>query len=309
MAKETLSIVDIEPEKPSNTVVVGETGVGKTHFNIQTAENYAKGVPENGSKPRKGIILNFQNESDYDKFRTLEPTPEQIIKFVNQQKIEIRQIKAFDEFGKPINTAKKLEIMKSIPLYFRDGLVIYDDMDKYNKFSQDQDFVGSLMGNRHIGFDAIFAHQSWRKISVTELENLKYVRVHHTNDTPMSMPPEKREVIEMDLCMLAYYAVDTQYQLATDMFELNKITKKDRDIFRSYHVNVDMREKKLWPISEHNFNIAIKRYCSEFPGIIKTEMVSMIFQEIMEHKQRNDSKMQQLAVKRLQAKFARYLKK
>ncbi len=310
MANEPIEepINKLEPIKPFNTVVIGETGVGKTHFNIETLKAYAKGVPENGTPPRKGIVLNFQNESDYDIFRTLDPTPESIVQFVTQKRIEVRQIKAL-EHGKTINTARKLEIMALIPQYFRDGLVAYDDIDGYSTFSQDPDFVGSLMGNRHRGCDGIFAHQSWRKIGVTEVENLKCIRVHHTNDNPMSMPADKRTAIVLDVCMLAYYAVDTQYNLVTDLFYANKITQKQRDIYYSYHVNVDVREKKIWPVSEHNFNIAVKRYCTEYPVLIKTEMASMVFDSIMTHKQRNDSAMNQLALRRIQAKFSRYLKK
>ena len=300
----------IEPVKPFNTVVVGETGVGKTYFHIQTAINYAKGVVGNGSHPRKGIILNFQNESEYDVFRTLEPTPEEIMKFVNQAKIEVRQIKAIDSNGNGINSAQKVEIMILISQYFRNGLVVYDDIDSYAAFSQDKDLIGSLMGNRHKGMDGIFAHQAWRKIGVTEVENLKCIRVHHTSDNPMAMPTAKRTAIEINLCMLAYYAVDTQYNLVTDMYYDGRIkTKKERDIAYSYYVNIDMREKKIWPISDHNFNIAVKRYATEYPALIKGEMTSMIFDNVMTHKQRNDSAMNQLAVKRLQAKFSRFLKK
>lgn len=293
----------IEPEQPFNTVVLGETGVGKSYQNLQTLKGYCKAMPKLGKSARKGIVLNFQNEAQYDVFRTLKPTPEEIRKFVNQQRVEIRQIKGIDEFGNSISSTQKVEIMKLISANFRNGLVVYDDIDAYAAFSNDKDLVGSLMGNRHKGMDGIFAHQAWRKISVTEIENLRFIRLHKTRDNPMSMPSEKQAAIDIDLCMIANYAVTAQYDLANNLFNEGKINKAQRNIYRSYFVNIDMREGKIYPVSENNFNLSVKRYCSEFPQIIKKEFQRMIFEGVMKQSQSKEPAYTQIAIQRLQKRF------
>jgi len=202
----------MEAQETHITSVLGGIGIGKTYNNILAAKMYSKDNPKTGKKGRKVLILNFQNEDGYAAFKTLPPTKDAIIKFVNQKTIEIRQITPIDVDGKPMNTARKVEVMKDILQSFRNGLVIFDDIDGYAAYgsSSDKDLIGMLMGLRHRGCHILFAHQAWRKMGVAEVENLRFIRLHKAMDNPASMPKQKLETLDINMCMIAHYAVEAQ---------------------------------------------------------------------------------------------------
>lgn len=302
-------VTPLQPEECFTTVVIGETGVGKTFQTNETIKRYIRDFPKFGKRGRKCIVLNFQNEDAYARYRTLDPTPQAIQKFVGQKTVEARQITPFDEHGHIIDSKRKVEILKLVSRYFRNGLAVYDDIDGYAVFSGDKDLIGSLMGNRHKGLDNIFSHQSWRKMTVTELENVRFLRLHKALDSPLSMDEQKRACIDFDMCMIAHFVVLQQYELATDMHDKGELTYEQYVKHKSYFVNIDVRKKKMHPVSENNFNLAVKRYCGMNQKLIQEELNKMEWEGMITHKQMKSPEAKQKALDRLQERFRKqYLK-
>ncbi len=293
-----------ESEECFSTSVIGLTGVGKTHKNVQQCKLYAQSIP--GVKiGRKVLILNFQNEDGYAKFKTLPPTPEAIRKFVSQKTVEIRQITPIDSDGSAMNSKRKVQVMKHVLDNYRNGLAVFDDIDGYAAFgtSSDKDLVGNLMGLRHRGCHTLFAHQAWRKMGVTECENVSFIRLHKSLDSPESMPADKRNNFDMNLLMIAHFAVEAQYELANELYERGKITKDQWLGAKSYCIYIDRWKRKLFPISEKNFSIACRRYILQYPRVIQDEITAMQFDGLIASSERKKPDVEKQAIQRLTDKF------
>ena len=299
-------------EETFTTSVIGGVGIGKTFNNVLAAKIYAKDNPQTGKKGRKVLILNFQNEDGYAKFKTLPPTHDAIIKFVNQKTIEIRQITSIDSDGRPMPMPRKVEVMKMVLNNFRNGLVIFDDVDGYAAYgaSSDKDLVGLLMGLRHRGCHTLFAHQAWRKMGVAEVENLRFIRLHKANDNPLSLPADKLHTLDKHMCMIAHYAVEAQFELANRLYEEGKLKHEQWIAAKSYHIYIDRAKRRLFPIHEKNFELAVRRYCSRDKKVLVEEISEMIFEDAINPSQKNKPETRAKAIKRLIDKFKKmYLKK
>lgn len=299
----------IEAEETHITSAIGGIGIGKTYNNIISARVYAKDNLRTGKKGRKVLIVNFQNEDGYAQFKTLPPTKEAIIKFVNQKTIEIRQIIPIDIDGRQMSIPRKLEVMKDILQCFRNGLVIFDDIDGYAAYgsSSDKDLIGMLMGLRHRGCHILFAHQAWRKMGVAEVENLRFIRLHKAMDNPTSLPKQKLETLDIDMCFIGHYLVEAQYDLANKLYESGEIDKAKWLEAKSYHVYLDRLKRRIFrangTISDHNFTLAVRRYCSRSKKTVDEEISEMIFEGEITRAQKNTIEAERMAVQRLTQKF------
>lgn len=301
-----------EPIESFNQVNLGETGVGKTHHNILTIKLALKAIPETGKQAMKVLVLDFQGEEGYSKIKTLPGTREAIIKFVNQKTIEARRITKMHPDGRLLTNQEKCDIMQFAANTFKHGQIYYDDIDAYAAFasSGDEDMIGSLMGNRHKGIDNIFSHQAWRKIGVTEAENLTIIRLHKTGDDPYAMDQRKQKNFPMHLCMIGHYIVEAQYDLVNKMYRNGKLTKEQWLSHKSYHVYIDVRKKLIYPVSENNFKLAVRKYCFMNPKVIASEVRLMLYDNIIATKDKNKIETERLAVQRLEERFMdEYLRK
>lgn len=265
-----------DPEKPFVTVVLGETGVGKTYYNLKAEiPIYVKDNPAKYKKGRKAII--YDVNGDYAGIRTLKPTEDAIMKFVKQSTVEARRLVGKDEYGRPLSKEQNYENARKIVMNFINGMIIMDDIDKYAVHSSKQDLVSMLMGNRHIGCHVMTSHQAWRKMSVTELENIRYLRIHHTLDNIEALPADKQALLDFALCRIAGLIVEEQYEYATDLYESGKISKNKYEVHKAFFVYVDVRRKKIRGTSEEAFKRAAYKYMSEYPAVVDAEIQRMVY--------------------------------
>lgn len=257
-------------------LVLGETEAGKTHRNKQEVKMYTRPLPATGKQARKTLI--FDRRGEYTEVRTLNPTPDNIRKFTLQKTLEARRIVGVNENGTPMKPTDCLKTIEIMLTYFRNGMLILDDIDSYAVYSQDQDIIGMAMGNRHIGCDIITAHQSWRKITTTEADNAHIIRLHKTKDTPDSLPKDKSNPLDYELCMIADIIVKEQHYWAEDDYASNKITKLEWKQRRSYFLYLNVRKNKMWPITQMGtFTRACEIYFTQKkPSLYKEELQTML---------------------------------
>lgn len=301
---------NIPPEKPFVTIVLGETGVGKTFANLKREiPIYLKDNPAIGKRGRKVLIYDVNN--DYEGVKTLKATPEAIAKFVKQVTVEARRIVGKDEFGRPLDKNKNYENAHMIIQNFINGLIVLDDIDKYAVHSSKQDLVSMLMGNRHIGCHILISHQAWRKMTVTELENIRYIRVHHTRDDIDSLPEEKKVLLEHSLCKIATLIVEEQYELATDMYEQGKLDTKKYEAHKAHFVYIDVRRKKILGASENAFQRAAYKYMAMYPAVVDGEIQRMVYMGQLSGKVsalKNNMDTRTMACLSLYEKYKRYIR-
>lgn len=166
------------------------------------------------------------------------------------------------------------------------------------------------MGLRHRGCHTLFSHQAWRKMGVSECENLRYLRIHKSLDNPKSLPPDKATCFDMTMCWIAQIAVDQQYDLANDMYEEGKITEDQWKKAKSYHIYVDRWKNKMFPVREDNFNLAIRKYLFQFPEALEKQLSKMVFDGEITAKDKTNVQVRNKAIARLTEQYKKkYLKK
>jgi len=75
-------------------------------------------------------------------------------------------------------------------------------------------------------------------------------------------------------------------------------------------VYLDRLERRIAPISDHNFNLAVRRYCSRSKKLIDDEIAEMIFDGTISRNNKNSTETHIKAIERITTKFRKlYLKK
>lgn len=243
--------------QPMVLLVCGETGVGKTYRNKQEIARYMADNSETGKRGRKALAFDT-NDDDYPEFRSVSPNH---IKALT--KVSARRIRPFRKDGMPMTDEEKREVVEKILQFFKNGLIILDDIDHYMAGARGQSMIGALCTVRHKGIDILLTHQSIAKISTTEWQNCSWLRLHHQVDDVTSY--EKR-IPKYDMVRIAQLVVDQQYDLATRAYDLGQIDKKEFSIRKSFFVYVNMREKKIRGCSKAAFVRACKKYIDQEEG-------------------------------------------
>jgi len=255
--------------------VAGMKGVGKSYRTNEYIRYY---LQKHG---RKVLIYNINAEDTYKDYKTIDVSPrlskdfpssydiytakkdtqKEIDKKITKWRVltrfrklrdgQIRCVTPIWRDGREMNATEKKQLLKDILSGFRGGLLVIEDIDKYATRSSDQDIIGALSTNRHLGIDIIVQHQSVGMISAYEWRNSNHLRLHKTLDSVEScgaVPEEKRTVIK-----LAESIVKNQYE-------------HDNERYFCY---ISLDKAKISGCSVETFVAACKVYLNENPSIVK----------------------------------------
>lgn len=235
-------------------ITCGETGVGKTYRSRKEGKVYLHDLPDNGKLGRK--ILAFDtNDDDYTQYPTVDP--DQLHKLKENRP---RRIRPFNKDGTPMGKEDKKEVVRKILRYYKNGLILLDDIDEYMSGEKGGDMIGALCTMRHKGVDIIFTHQSLSKITTTAWQNCTWLRLHHQVDDVSRI---KERVPKYAIVRIAQLIVDEQYDLAYDKYINKEITEEEFAIRSSYFVYVNLRKQRLRGCSKAAFVRACKKYIDQ----------------------------------------------
>ena len=245
-----------QPEKrpPMLTIICGETAVGKTHRNRSEVYYYLRNNLTTGKQGRKVLAFDT-NDDDYTGFKTVSP------KHLNRLKAtQARRIRPFNPDGSPMGREDKRKVVNQILKYFKDGLILLDDIDDYMTGERGQDMIAALCTLRHKGVDIIFTHQSLSKITRTAFENCTWLRLHHQVDDVNRI---KDRIPKYPIVRIAQLIVDDQYELAYERYQAGTI---DSTTFRnrnSYFVYVNLRKQRIRGCSRATYIRACKKFIDQ----------------------------------------------
>lgn len=249
----TYSQEDLE-RAPTLFLVCGETGVGKTQRNKKEIAGYMRDRPETGKKGRKVLAFDI-NDDDYPEYTSV--SPEHLKALTN---VSARRIRPFNKDGTPMSLDDKKEVVEKVMQYYRNGLIVLDDIDDYMTGARGQSMIGALCTVRHKGIDILLTHQSIAKISPTEWQNCTWLRLHHQVD---DVTRYRERIPKYYLVRIAQFIVDEQYDLAHQAFSSGKISSDEFKKRKGFFVYINMREQKLYGCSRHAFIRACKRYIDQ----------------------------------------------
>lgn len=271
-----------ELEKPPVVVLVcGETNVGKTYRNIREIEKYMSDNPNTGRKAKKVLIFDV-NDDDYTQYQTVSPFH---IKALTN--IQARRIRPLTKTGGLMTDIEKRDIVERMVKQYKNGLLVFEDLDKYMVGAKGQTIISLLTTYRHGGLDIMICHQSIAKISPTEFQNCTWIRVHQQVDDPAKY---KGRIPNYFIVKIATMIVEEQYMAAVQAFEEDKISEQEHIIQKSFFVHVDMRRLRIRNCSKEAFIRACKRYIdTEEESKVRRMMRERDIDDQLIYKRRSDA--------------------
>jgi hypothetical protein len=256
--------------EPMFYVAVGKKGIGKTYLTKQLIRQYIKGVPENGLKPRKVLIMDVNNE--FTEFKTIDPRD--VMKFSVHPKIEARRIPVMKPEGFPMSldeiAATSFQALKD----FRGGMFVMEDITKYVSDTLQKDIIGTLATSRHIDTDIIAHFQYIGKAGNPKIKGtMNMLRLHKTLDSVRRHKNKFEEYIE--IIEIGEIIVNHSYQTGMKMIrEIKRIKKTgyedERDkIFNKFcrfYLYIDFDNECIkGNFTTEQFTSAIEEYLMNYP--------------------------------------------
>lgn len=251
--------------QPLLTIICGMKGVGKTYQTIKDIDAYTTDNPRTGRTAGKVLILDFNNEESYQKYKAV------LTKFIrNLTEPRARRIPPFDETGRQFTIEKMKQVAEYAVFNYRNGLLVLEDIDKYLTGAKGRSLIGAMTTNRHSGMDLLIAHQSVAKVSKTEWENAAFVRLHHQLD---DIDLIKSDISNYPLMKIAQIIVGNRYFKAVEDFkELGIISEQEFRKRRSFFVYIDMMEHKIIGCNPEEFQKAVMEFIRINPKLINRRM-------------------------------------
>jgi hypothetical protein len=262
--KITYTPTDLE-RTPLLTIVCGMKGVGKTWQGVKDIDRYVIDNPRTGKRGRKVLILDFNNEESYQKYKAVLP---KYIKTLTEPRA--RRIPPFDEQGKGYDLDKMKAVAEYAIFNFKNGLLVLEDIDKYMTGAKGKSLIGAMTTNRHSGMDLLITHQSVSKVTQTEWQNAAFVRLHHQLD---DVDRISDALPNYPLMKIAQIIVDRRYYEAVRQYkELGAIDEDEFKKRRSFFVYIDMLEHKIIGGTPEEFRVAAMEFIRQNPRLISKRM-------------------------------------
>jgi hypothetical protein len=251
--------------QPLLTIVCGMKGVGKTWQGLKDIDRYVQDNTRTGKKGRKALILDFNNEESYQKYKPVLP---KYIKTLTEARA--RRIPPFDETGKQYDLDKMKTVAEYVIFNFKNGLLVLEDIDKYMNGPKGKSLIGAMTTNRHSGMDIIITHQSVSKVTQTEWQNAAYVRLHHQLD---DVDRIEDSLPNYPLMKIAQILVDRRYYEAVRQYkDLGSISEDEFKKRRSFFVYIDMLEHKIIGGTADDFRASVMEFIRQNPRLISKRM-------------------------------------
>lgn len=171
-------------------LVAGRKGVGKTYQTLIHISKYVRTTPF--KKGRKVLIFDVNNE--FGNVQKDHKNPN----FPKIHLIKLGQVPAFSKITQPI--VARVSIFKAngkrmtlnemaralgyILEYYRNGMILIEDISKYITDSIPGDLIGSICTQRHVSVDTIIHVQTKGKLFNPKLwGNCNELRLHRADDT------------------------------------------------------------------------------------------------------------------------------
>jgi len=243
-----------EFREPMFEVVIGFKGVGKTYTTDKIINEYIKNDPS-GRKGRPVLVFDINNEycdaNGYYGYKAIDFDVTEKNEYKRAE--QIRLIKAPKKYrilpyrkdGVPMSY-KELQIAAStIVKYFRNGMLVLEDINKYTLSQYKQEFVGMFIGLRHLGVDLVAHFQSLRAIPPKVWSDMTFLRWHKQSE---KVHKYKNRISNFELFAIAGEIVDYKYL-------------KDEH----YYLWINILNEKLINVSKEDFHEGCLRYLSLYP--------------------------------------------
>lgn len=254
-----------EAREPMMVAAIGFMGVGKTYTTRQTVDEYVRNI--DGHKARPVLAFDPNAEESYSDYKPIDFDVAEENDY--KRGAQIRNIKApgkyrilpYKKNREPMSITDMVKTAVTICRYFRNGLLILEDINKYTGYAYKQDLVGMFIGLRHLGVDLILHFQNLRAVPTRIWTNMTYLRWHKQSDAIFKY---KNRISNFELFSIAEQIVNIKYA---------------QDIH--YYLWLNNLQGKIEGVSMEDFKTGAKNYLLKNPAVL-----SRLQQEINESGQK-----------------------
>lgn len=224
--------------EPKIIIATGKRGVGKTHTTAHVIEKYIQANPLKGKKPRKVLIFDVNMEWSDEELKkkgcnyTAKPIAiKDLPNWTLQKRVEVRRVLPLDERGQPLGVDKLVDLLEDILAYYRGGMLVLEDINKYLIDTRTAEIIGTLATNRHLNLDIYIHLQSLAPVTTRMWQNCNVIRFHRQTDDinryKQRIPNDEIYLIAQKLVHLKYLK-DERFYCYVDN-DYNLIKGKDFD--------------------------------------------------------------------------------
>lgn len=239
--------------EPKLLIATGGKGVGKTYTTCKVIGDYIRSDTSIGKEGRKVLIFDVNEEYDNYELKknkhTFEPkllSIKDLPKYSIQKQPEVRRILPRDEKGNLLNLDGMIDMLNTILHYYRGGLLVVEDINRYMTDTKSQEIIGTMATNRHRDLDIYIHLQSLSPVTTRMWQNCACVRFHKQVD---DVGRYKNRLPIAEMYFLAQTLVNIQY----------KINER-------FYCYVDNEKSKIYGrFSKRSFMIACYNYLMAHP--------------------------------------------
>jgi hypothetical protein len=248
--------------EPQLIVATGTKGVGKTYTTCKIIQEYLTPNFKLGKKPRKVLIFDANGEYNNQeiekhrfRFRTKVLALKDIEEWTKQSRVEVRRILPVDANGNEVGTEKYPEILNVVLHYYRGGMLILEDINKYLVETRDAKIIGALTTNRHRDLDIYIHLQSLAPLTTRMWQNANVVRFHYQMD---DIDRYRARIPNYELFKIAQIMVNEKYYSGHERFfcyvmsQLNKIKGEfeKKDFISACRIYLELHPQRVKAVAK-----------------------------------------------------------
>lgn len=203
--------------EPKLLIATGGKGVGKTYTTCKVIERYIRSDAKTGKEGRKVLIFDVNEEyanseltKNGHKFETKLLAVKDIPKYAVQKRPEVRRIVPRDDKGQLLSLDGMIDVLNQILKYFRGGLLVVEDINRYMTDTKSQEIIGTMATNRHRDLDIYIHLQSLSPVTTRMWQNCACVRFHRQVD---DVARYKTRLPIAEMYFIAQTLVNLQYKV------------------------------------------------------------------------------------------------
>jgi hypothetical protein len=236
--------------QPMMLAAVGRKGVGKTIETIKFIYQYIQG--NSTMKARKALIFDVNNE--FSSFEFPDPVAgmvrhsikriaiKDIPKFSNSNICEVRRVAPYWDNNEAMTNTEYSVALEKILSYYRNGLLLLEDINKYTSENMKADLIGRIISNRHIGIDIVLHFQGIGRILTPKiLSNTNIIRLHKTNDQVARYKDRAEDKVH--ILSIAENIVNNRYDKGDKYFSI--LVTDDNKIISDNNKDITIKEAEI----------------------------------------------------------------
>lgn len=248
--------------EPQLIIATGTKGVGKTYKTCEIIEQYLTPNLALGKKARKVLLFDANGEYSNEeiakngfRFRTKVLALKDMEEWTKQKRVEVRRILPVDADGNEVGTEQYSEILGVILHYYRGGMLVLEDINKYLTETRDAKIIGALTTNRHRDLDIYIHLQSLAPLTTRMWQNANVVRFHYQMD---DIDRYKARIPNYELFKVAQLMVNEKYFSGEERFfcyvmnQINKIrgSFSKRDFIVACRMYLELHPAKVKSVQQ-----------------------------------------------------------